>query len=175
MNRMVAVTLLAFSASMFAQAPQLKSGSTIYIEPMDGYETYLAAAIVKKHVPLAVVLDRNKAEYIITSSVSQQVPAQPTVVVNNANVNNNTVNSTHVNHGGNDTWEQSRERAEARRAARAALGSTSVSISIVDPRSSQIVFAYSAGKAGSNQFQKTAEACAKSLKEFIEKSEKQKK
>jgi hypothetical protein len=175
MNRMVAVTLLAFSASMFAQAPQLKSGSTIYIEPMDGYETYLAAAIVKKHVPLAVVLDRNKAEYIITSSVSQQVPAQPTVVVNNANVNNNTVNSTNVNHGGNDTWEQSRERAEARRAARAALGSTSVSISIVDPRSSQIVFAYSAGKAGSNQFQKTAEACAKSLKEFIEKSEKQKK
>jgi hypothetical protein len=50
-----------------------------------------------------------------------------------------------------------------------------VSISIVDPHSSQIVFAYSAGKAGTNQFQKTAAACAKSLKEFIEKSEKQKK
>jgi hypothetical protein len=50
-----------------------------------------------------------------------------------------------------------------------------VSIAVVDPRSSQIVFAYSAGKAGSNQFEKTAEACAKSLKEFIEKSEKQKK
>jgi hypothetical protein len=45
-----------------------------------------------------------------------------------------------------------------------------VSISVVDPRSSQIVFAYSADKAGSNQFQKAAEACAKSLKEFIEKS-----
>jgi hypothetical protein len=68
----------------------------------------------------------------------------------------------------------SRKGAE-RRAAKPALGSTSVSIAVVDPRSSQIVFAYSAGKAGSNQFEKTAEACAKSLKEFIEKSEKQKK
>lgn len=176
MNRMVAVTLLAFSASMFAQAPQLKSGSTIYIEPMDGYETYLAAAIVKKHVPLAVVLDRNKAEYIITSSVSQQVPAQPAVVVNNANVNNNTVNSTNVNHGGNDTWEQSRERAEARRAARAALGSTNASISVIDAKSSQVVFAYSVDKHGTtHQSQSAAEACAKHLKEFIEKSEKPKK
>jgi hypothetical protein len=50
-----------------------------------------------------------------------------------------------------------------------------VSISVVDPRSSQIVFAYSAGKTGANQFQKTAEACAKSLKELIEKPEKPKK
>jgi hypothetical protein len=179
MNRVLAFVLLTFSAIAFSQTPQIKSGSAVYIEPMGGYETYLAAAIVKKHVPLAVVAEKDKADYIITSSVSHQTPSQPEVVVNDNSVNKNAVNSTNINNGSNDAWNQGselgRQRAAEQRAARAALGSTSVSISIVDPRSSQIVFAYSAGKAGSNQFQKTAEACAKSLKEFIEKSEKPKK
>jgi hypothetical protein len=58
-------------------------------------------------------------------------------------------------------------RAEARSAAR---GATSAGISVIDAHSSQIVFAYAVGKAGStNQIQSTAEACAKHLKTFIEK------
>jgi hypothetical protein len=40
----------------------------------------------------------------------------------------------------------------------------------MDAHSSQIVFAYAVGKAGStNQVQSAAEACAKHLREFIEK------
>jgi hypothetical protein len=164
MNRALAFVLLTFSTITLAQSPLLKSGSAVYIEPMGGYETYLAAAMVKKHIPLVVVADKNKADYIITSSVSHQVPNRPEVVVNNSN-----------NDAWNQGWALGSQRAAERRAAHAALGSTSVSISIVDPRSSQIVFAYSAGKAGTDQFQKTAEACAKSLKEFIEKAEKKNK
>jgi hypothetical protein len=179
MNRILALVLLTYSVIAVAQTPQLKSGSAVYIEPMGGYETYLAAAIVKMHVPLVVVMDKDKADYIITSNVSHQTPNQPEVVVNDSSVNKNAVNSTNVNNGNNGAfesgWAQGEEIARERRARKEALGSTSVSISIVDPRSSQIIFAYSAGKAGSNQFQKTAEACAKSLKEFIEKSEKLKK
>jgi hypothetical protein len=179
MNRALAFVLLTFSTVALAQAPQLRSGSAVYIQPMGGYETYLAAAIVNKHVPLALVAEKDKADYIITSSVNHQTPSQPAVVVNDSSVNKNAVNSTNVNNGSNDAWNQGwalgAERAQERRAHKEALGSTSVSIAVVDPRSSQIVFAYSAGKAGSNQFQKAAEACAKSLKEFIEKSEKQKK
>jgi hypothetical protein len=179
MNRALAFVLLTFSTITLAQSPLLKSGSAVYIEPMGGYETYLAAAMVKKHIPLVVVADKNKADYIITSSVSHQVPNRPEVVVNDNSVNKNAVNSTNVNNSNNDAWNQGwalgSQRAAERRAAHAALGSTSVSISIVDPRSSQIVFAYSAGKAGTDQFQKTAEACAKSLKEFIEKAEKKNK
>jgi len=45
--------------------------STVYIEPMGGYETYLAAAMVKMHVPLVVMVDKAKAEYIIQSTVSR--------------------------------------------------------------------------------------------------------
>ncbi len=174
MNRSYAFLLLACSASCFAQAPQIKSGSAVYIEPMGGYETYLAAAIVKMHVPLTVVTDKGKADYIIASNVSHQTPSQPGVIVNNSATA--TINEGDSgNHAFETGFAQGQEMAKERRAARAALGSTSVSIAVVDPRSSQIVFAYSAGKAGSNQFQKAAEACAKSLKEFIEKSEKQKK
>ena len=173
MSRYSAILLLACSLVCFAQTPQIKSGSAVYIEPMGGYETYLAAAIVKMHVPLTVVIDKGKADYIITSNVSHQTPSQPGVIVNNSATA--TINEGDSgNHAFETGFAQGQEMARERRAAHAALGSTSVSISVVDPRSSQIVFAYSAGKAGSNQFQKAAEACAKSLKEFIEKSEKQK-
>ena len=174
MNRILALVLLTYSVIAVAQAPQLKSGSAVYIEPMGGYETYLAAAIVKMHVPLTVVTDKGKADYIITSNVSHQTPSQPGVIVNNSATA--TVNEGDSgNHAFETGFAQGQEMARERRAARAALGSTSVSIAVVDPRSSQMIFAYSAGKAGSNQFQKAAEACAKSLKEFIEKSEKAKK
>ena len=166
MNRVLAIVLLTFSAIALAQAPQLKSGSTIYIEPMDGYETYLAAAIVKKHVPLVVVADKDKADYIVRSTVNHTTPSQPAVVVSNSNVNNNNANNSNV------TTRSSSGGGYG--AALAALGSTSTSIAIVDPHSSQVVFAYAAGKAGANQLQRTAEDCAKHMKEFIEKSEKPK-
>jgi hypothetical protein len=170
MNRISAIVLLSCCTTCFAQVPQIKSGATVYIEPMNGYETYLAAAITKKHVPLIVVADKGKADYLITSSVSHHTPTQPAVVVHNPNVNNTTVNSSDVtnNNSGNDAFDRGVEMAEARRAAR---GSTSASIAVIDAQSTQIVFAYAVGKAGStNQIQSAAEACAKHLKEFIEKA-----
>jgi hypothetical protein len=174
-NRFFAALLLMLSAVAFAQSPQIKSGAAVFIEPMGGYETYLAAAIVRKHVPVDVVADRSKADYIITSNVSHRTPSQPKVVVNDNSVNKNAVNSTNVNNSNNDAWNQGselgRQIAAERRAAHAALGATSASISVMDAQSSQIVFAYAVGKAGSrNQIQSTADACAKHLKEFIDKS-----
>src|SRR5207302_8149797 len=80
-NRFVALLLLTFSILAFAQAsnPHIKSGSSIYIEPMGGFEAYLTAAITKKHVPLIVVTDKEKADYVITGNVMQRGPEQPTV------------------------------------------------------------------------------------------------
>ena len=166
MNRMVAVALLAFSASMIAQTPKLRSGSTIYIEPMNGYETYLAAALMKRHVPLLVIMDRTKADFIVASTISHKDPAQPGIVINNrasANVGNN--------NGNNDAWDRGWESGRSF-PQRTSAGRTDASISVVDPRTSQVVFAYSAGSYRPNQTEKTAESCAKHLKEFIEKSEK---
>jgi hypothetical protein len=157
MNRLVALAFPLLCPLAFAQIPQLKSGSTVYIEPMDGYETYLSAAILKKHVPLVVVTDKEKAEYTITSSVSQLAPNTPAVVINNTNGDNNG-----SPHSGFPTPRN--------------FGRTNASISVIDNHSSQVAFAYAVGKSrDTNQLQSTAEACAKHLKEFIEKAEKPKK
>ncbi len=61
MYRPVSFLLLMLSTITIGGAQSLLMGSTAYIEPMDGYESYLTAAIAKKHVPLIVVAGKNKA------------------------------------------------------------------------------------------------------------------
>lgn len=46
---------------------KLPSGARIYIAPIsNGFDTYVAAGIQKKHVPLIVVSDRSKADFELT-------------------------------------------------------------------------------------------------------------
>jgi hypothetical protein len=154
-NRFSVVFAVIFSAVCVAQVPQIKSGSTVYIEPMDGYETYLTAAIVKKHVPLVVVTEKDKAEYIVRTTITHRDPTEPEVVINTTtNVNSSGFPTSGFPKAGNGQ------------------GHTDASISIIDADTSRVVFAYSAAKGANHQMQSTAEACAKHLKEFIEKSEK---
>jgi hypothetical protein len=80
MKRIFALAALMFSVVVFAQAPQIKRGSTVYIEPMGGDETYLAAALAKKQAPLILVTDKGKADFIIT--ISQPVPDPPLAAFN---------------------------------------------------------------------------------------------
>lgn len=174
--RMPALALFALAVMAQAQtATSLHSGSTIYIEPMGGYEAYLAAALVKKHVPLMIVTDKEKAAYIVEGTVSHNAPSTPAVVVNNTATATVNEGDSPNEQAWNQGWAAGQQAAARRAAAKAALGYSSSSISIVDAKSSQIVFAYSAGKGGTNQLQKSAEDCAKHLKEFIEKSDKAKK
>ena len=49
-------------------------GSKVYIAPLNGYESFLIAAIVKKETPIIVVNSREKADYEI-SGVSESVQA----------------------------------------------------------------------------------------------------
>lgn len=42
--------------------------SKVFIEPMDGFETYLAAALRKKEVPLIVVADPEMADFVISGT-----------------------------------------------------------------------------------------------------------
>ena len=152
-NYLFALLILCCSMSCFARTQKIKSGATVYIEPMGGYESYLAAAFTRKHVPLIVVADKDKAAYIITSTVPLRdlSGGQPGVAVDNsdaASVNGN-ANSASAS---NSTFN------------------AGDSVAMID--ASQIVFAYSSGNVGTNQPQKTAEDCAKHLKQFIEKPKK---
>jgi len=171
MNFKRGTLLLALSVSAFAQTPVIHSGSAVYIEPMDGYETYLAAAFAKKHTPLIVVMDKAKADFIITSTVAHKdlSGGQPAVVVNNTtNIGNDSP--------GNAMQNAMQQGYAAGQAKMRAFGETDASIAVVDAKSSQVVFADSTYQRGAaDQKTRTAERCAKHLKEFIEKPEKQKK
>jgi len=46
--------------------PKIPHGAKVYIAPMDGFETFLKAAIIKKKVPVEVIEDRQKADFEIT-------------------------------------------------------------------------------------------------------------
>jgi len=47
---------------------RIPRNSKVYIAPMDGFETYLAAALRKKEVPLTMVTDRDQADFEITGT-----------------------------------------------------------------------------------------------------------
>lgn len=67
MKSLLLFCLLLGPQSLFAQpgAHHVKPNSKIFIEPMNGFETYLIAAIQKKDVPFTVVSDREHADYVI--------------------------------------------------------------------------------------------------------------
>ena len=50
------------AAAAFGQQPK------VYIQPQDGFEGYLSAAILAKKLPLTVVLDQAQADYIVKGS-----------------------------------------------------------------------------------------------------------
>lgn len=150
MKRAFAFVLLTLSTIALAQTPQIKSGATVYFEPANvgtkgqntqtmvevGFETYLSAAIMKKGVPLVVVIDKDKAEYIIRSN-AQQV----------------------LQHTGSSSWIE-----------------ISASFSVIDQRTSQVVFAGSTSRndpryrsTSRNSLKGAAEDCAEQLAKFIKK------
>lgn len=63
---------LAFPVSaLIAQVPgprHIMASSKVFIEPMDGFEAYMSAAIIKKQVPLTIVDSKEKADYVITGT-----------------------------------------------------------------------------------------------------------
>ncbi len=76
-TRALAALLFSFLLSTSASAQEgktvtqskkgIESGSKFYVAPMEGgFDTFLVAAIVKKQVPVTVVMDRSKADYEIT-------------------------------------------------------------------------------------------------------------
>lgn len=54
----------AEEGTMLSSTKKIKSGSRIFISPMEGgFENFIVAGFQKKEVPLVVVIDRSKADY----------------------------------------------------------------------------------------------------------------
>jgi TolB-like protein len=129
------VLFLAVSCSAQLARP------TVYIEPQNGFETYLAAAIAKKSVPVDVVTDPSKATYVLKSA-PVQIKQEST--------------------GG--------KIARCVFASCAGIeDKANVSVQLIESSSSKMLWAYSVNKqsGGSKNEQSMAEAVAKHLKEFV--------
>jgi hypothetical protein len=127
-------------ATVFAATPA--TNRTIYIEPQQGFETYLAAAMHKKDVPVDVVLDKSKAQYWLIV-----VPIE----VHQESTGGKVARCLFAYCAGIE------DRAN-------------VSVQLVESGSTKVVWAYSVNKGnGQKNTQSMAEAIAKHLKEYLEK------
>jgi hypothetical protein len=133
--------LVLFAASLsFAQL----SRPAVFIEPQQGFETYLAAAMAKKSVPVDVVTDQTKATYFLKSAPIE-VKTEST--------------------GG--------KIARCLFAYCAGIEDKgNVSVQLIEASSSKMLWAYSVNKqrGGSKNEQSMAEAVAKHFKEFLSKN-----
>lgn len=136
----IGLLLVLFVTSMsFAQMPR----PAVYLEPQQGFETYLAAAIEKKGVPVDVVIDQTKATHVLRSA-PVEVKTEST--------------------GG--------KVARCLFASCAGIEDKgNVSVQLIETSSTRVIWAYSVNKqrGGSKNQQSMAEAVAKHFKEFLEK------
>ena len=137
MKKLGFLVALFVSVSCFAQLGR----STVYIEPQNGFETYLAAAIAKKSVPVDVVTDQSKATYVLKSAPIE-IKQEST--------------------GG--------KIARCLFAYCAGIEDKgNVSVQLIETSSSKMLWAYSVNKqkGGGKNEQSMAEAVAKHLKDFV--------
>jgi TolB-like protein len=134
------ILLVLFASSLsFAQL----SRPSVYLEPQQGFETYLAAAFAKKNVPVDVVTDQTKATYVLKSA-PVEIKQEST--------------------GG--------KIARCLFAYCAGIEDKgNVSVQLIEESSTKMLWAYSVNKqrGGSMNQQSMAEAVAKHFKEFLEK------
>jgi hypothetical protein len=138
MKKFGLLLLLFASVPSFAQLAR----PTVFIEPQQGFETYLAAAVSKKNVPVDVVADQTKATYVLRAA-PVEVKAEST--------------------GG--------KIARCLFAYCAGIEDKgNVSVQLIDANSTKTRWAYSVNKqrGGGKNSQSMAEAVAKHLKDFVE-------
>lgn len=139
MKKLGVLLVLFVSSLSFAQLTR----PTVYLEPQQGFETYLAAAFAKKGVPVDVVTDETKATYVLKSA-PVEIKQEST--------------------GG--------KIARCLFAYCAGIEDKgNVSVQLIDASSTKMLWAYSVNKqrGGSKNQQSMAEAVAKHCKEFLEK------
>jgi len=126
------------AAAVMPAAPiskRIESGAPVFLAPMQGFETYMAAALQKKNVPLVQVANEEQATYILKGTAEEKKAGWAKIAFT-GNIHSD----------------------------------DAASVQLIDRRTGAIVFAYAVDKKNTlHGEQTTAEACAKHLKEAIEK------
>jgi hypothetical protein len=141
MKKLFGTTLFCILALAFAPFANAQiSNPKIYIAQQNGFESYLAGAFTKKNVPAQLVQAEEAADYILSPAPVQQKPEST---------------------GG--------KIARCMFAYCAGIeGSQTASVSLIDVKTKAVVWAYNVKKGGSSNFQSSAEACAKHLKNWLQ-------
>jgi hypothetical protein len=150
-----------------ASAGQLGSGAVIAIAPMGGFDTYLAAAIREKKTPVQLTVDPAQSGFLLVSSEYEW---------------HGWFANSYGAASGAANWNHSGGSANYNAATASNAGSTrglEASLMLVDKQTGRVLWAYEVHKSshgslifgtlGMRGQQSIAEACAKHLKEYIEK------
>ena len=96
------VLFLTASLTLFAGdkstngAGKIAPGSKVYIEKMNGFETFLAAAFAKKRVQLTVVADETQADYVISGNSDEKKAGWAKIVFYGQDHSDNTASVTMI-------------------------------------------------------------------------------
>jgi hypothetical protein len=132
--------IAAFAVLVPMQSKAQSAYTKIYIAPDNGFESYLAGAFTKKSVPAQIMQTEEGADYILKPAPVEQKPEST---------------------GG--------KIARCMFAYCAGIeGSQTASVTLIDAKTNAVVWAYNVKKGGSSNFQSSAEACAKHLKQWLE-------
>ncbi|MGA2350056.1 MAG: hypothetical protein ABSF70_06470 [Terracidiphilus sp.] len=71
MSRFIAISILVFSIAGFAQTPHMGFGARVFVEPKNDFERILTASLREEEVPVIIVDDKNEADYIIKTTITQ--------------------------------------------------------------------------------------------------------
>ena len=64
----ISAVLLLTAVASFGQAKSIPPGSKIYVDADGSFSTYLSAALQKKKVPVTVVANSEKADYVLSGT-----------------------------------------------------------------------------------------------------------
>jgi hypothetical protein len=111
----------------------------IFIQPQNGFESYISAAIVKKHVPAVVTQNQDDAWFVLTSEVQAKEESAGSKIARCLFVY-----------------------------CAGIQGTQTASVQLVNAQTQEVIWAYNVRKGAASAFQSTAESIAKHLKKFLE-------
>lgn len=137
----VAAALLFFVQNVPGQKQPTPAAASprIFIQPQAGFESYLAAAIIKKHVPAVVTQNQEEAQFLLTSAVQSKEESAGSKIAR----------CLFMYCLGMD-------------------GSQTATVQLVNSGAQEVAWAYNVRKGSANSYQSTTEAVAKHLKSFLE-------
>jgi hypothetical protein len=111
----------------------------IFIQPQDGFESYISAAIVKKQVPAVVTQNQDETVFVLTSAVQSKEESAGSKIARCLFIY-----------------------------CAGMQGTQTASVQLVNAKTQEVVWAYNVRKGAAQAYQSSAEAIAKHLKKFLE-------